>query len=123
MSGAITRLFLSSHPDDGIPVGDKWEQTLWHCLRQSGAVIVLCTANWLASPWCVAEAMIARERGKRVFLLATAEVADGRQVKAATTRAAPIPGLSQRHAVHQPSRTSRKTKPTSRCWRGLEKEG
>ena len=78
-----TRLFLSSHPDDGIPVGDKWEQTLWHRLRQSGAVIVLCTANWLASPWCVAEAMIARERGKRVFLLATGEVADDRQAKAA----------------------------------------
>ncbi len=76
-----TQLFLDSHPDDGIPVGDKWERTLWHRLRQSGAVIVLCTPNWLASPWCVAEAMIARERGKRVFLLATACVADDRQVK------------------------------------------
>jgi hypothetical protein len=37
--------------------------------------------NWLASPWCVAEAMMARERGKPVFLLATADVADSRQVK------------------------------------------
>ncbi|MCK7582749.1 MAG: hypothetical protein MZV65_49120 [Chromatiales bacterium] len=42
-----------------------------------------CSAplSWLASPWCVAEAMLARERGKRLFLLATPEVADGRQVK------------------------------------------
>ena len=73
--------FLDLHPDDGIHPGAKWEQTLWRRLRQSGGVIVLCTANWLGSPWCVAEAMIAREQGKTVFLLATADIADSRQVK------------------------------------------
>ena len=73
--------FLDSHPDDGIHPGAEWEQTLWQRLRQSGGVVVLCTANWLGSPWCVAEAMIAREQGKTIFLLATADVANGRQVK------------------------------------------
>ncbi len=64
-------LFLDSHPDDGIHAGADWELTLYQRLRQSRGVVVLCTANWLASPWCVAEAMMARERGKPVFLLAT----------------------------------------------------
>lgn len=76
-------LFLDSHPDDGIHAGADWEQTLWRYLRQSRGLIVLCTPNWLGSPWCLAEAMMARERGKRVFLLATAEIGDGRQVKGA----------------------------------------
>ena len=74
-------LFLDSHPDDGIVAGAKWERTLWQMLRQSRGVVVLCTANWLGSPWCVAEAMMARERGKPVFLLADAEVVDDRIVK------------------------------------------
>lgn len=74
-------LFLDSHPDDGIHAGADWEQTLYQRLRQSRGVVVLCSANWLASPWCVAEAIMARERKRRVFLLATADIADGRQVK------------------------------------------
>jgi hypothetical protein len=74
-------LFLDSHPDDGIPAGSQWEHELWQALRRSRALVVLCTANWLRSPWCVAEAMMARERGKPVFLLADAEIVDDRIVK------------------------------------------
>lgn len=80
-AGGYRCLFLDSHPDDGIHAGADWEQTLYQRLRQSRGVVVLCSANWLASPWCVAEAMMARERKRRVFLLATADIADGRQVK------------------------------------------
>lgn len=80
-AGGYQCLFLDSHPDDGIHAGADWEQTLYQRLRQSRGVVVLCSANWLASPWCVAEAMMARERKRRVFLLATADIADGRQVK------------------------------------------
>lgn len=59
--GGYQSLFLDSHLDDGIHAGAKWEQHLWQQLRQSRGVVVLCTANWLPSPWCVAEAMIAGE--------------------------------------------------------------
>jgi hypothetical protein len=59
-------LFLDSHPDDGIHAGADWERTLYQRLRQSRGVVVLCSVNWLASPWCVAEAMMARERKRRV---------------------------------------------------------
>jgi TIR domain len=69
-------LFLDSHPDDGIHAGADWERTLYQRLRQSRGVVVLCSANWIASPWCVAEAMMSRDRGKRVFLVATADIAD-----------------------------------------------
>jgi len=57
-------LFLDFHPDDGIHAGADWEQTLYQRLRQCRGVVALCTADWLQSPWCVAEALIARERGK-----------------------------------------------------------
>ena len=86
MAEGYQALFLDSHPDDGIHAGAKWEQTLWQRLRQSGGVVVLCTANWLASPWCVAEAMIARERGKTVFMLATADVATAVRSRAPGTK-------------------------------------
>src|SRR5262249_9025529 len=81
--GGYQSLFLDSHPDDGIHAGAKWEQMLWRRLRQSRGVAVLCTRNWLSSPWCVAEAMMARERGKPVLLLAAADVVDVRQAKGA----------------------------------------
>lgn len=116
--------FLDSHPDDGIHPGAEWEQTLWRRLRQSGGVVVLCTANWLASPWCVAEVMIAREQGKTVFLLATADVADSRQVKGTLdgdgtpqfpdflkdTQFMPLAGLTVEETY-------------GRLWRGLAEEG
>lgn len=63
-------LFLDFHPDDGIAAGADWEQTLYQNLRKCRGVVALCTPHWFASPWCVTEAMIARERGKPVFLLA-----------------------------------------------------
>jgi hypothetical protein len=59
-------LFLDSHPEDGIPAGVEWEQDLWQKLRQSRGLVVLCTGDWLRSPWCVAEAMIAAFDGRRV---------------------------------------------------------
>jgi formylglycine-generating enzyme required for sulfatase activity len=91
-AGGYQCLFLDSHPDDGIHAGADWEQTLYQRLRQSRGVVVLCSAHWLASPWCVAEAMMARDRGKRVILLAAADIADGRQAKATGNEAAaPIP--------------------------------
>lgn len=70
-------LFLDSHPDDGIAAGAKWERSLWQSLRQSRGVVALCTQSWLASPWCMAEAMMAREQGKPLFLLAPADLAAG----------------------------------------------
>lgn len=60
-------LFLDFDPEAGIKGGAGWEQTLYQNLRQSQAVIALLTPNWLASKWCFAELVQARERGKAIF--------------------------------------------------------
>jgi ribosomal protein S7/energy-coupling factor transporter ATP-binding protein EcfA2 len=74
LKGKGYQLFLDVHAEDGIHVGANWEQRLYQVLRQCRGVVALVSAHWLASPWCVAEVLIARERGKPVFLLATEEV-------------------------------------------------
>jgi hypothetical protein len=62
-----TSLFLDFDPEAGITGGSGWEQTLYQQLRQCQAVIALLTPNWLASKWCFAELVQARERGKAIF--------------------------------------------------------
>ena len=62
-----TSLFLDFDPEAGIKGGSGWEQTLYQNLRQCQAVIALLTPNWLASKWCFAELVQARERGKAIF--------------------------------------------------------
>jgi hypothetical protein len=62
-----TSLFLDFDPEKGIKGGSDWEQTLYQQLRQCQAVIALLTPNWLASKWCFAELVQARERGKAIF--------------------------------------------------------
>ena len=62
-----TSLFLDFDPESGIKGGSGWEQTLYQQLRQCQAVIALLTPNWLASKWCFAELVQARERGKAIF--------------------------------------------------------
>ena len=83
-------VFLDSHPDDGIHAGEKWEKELYHQLRLSRGLVVLCTGNWLASPWCVAEAMMARERGKPVFMIATEHVINERGQARASSGSKPL---------------------------------
>jgi hypothetical protein len=61
------RVFLDFDPEAGIKGGSGWEQTLYRQLRQCQAVIALLTPNWLASKWCFAELVQARERGKAIF--------------------------------------------------------
>jgi len=62
-----TSLFLDFDSEAGIKGGSSWEQTLYRQLRQCQAVIALLTPSWLASKWCFAELVLARERGKAIF--------------------------------------------------------
>jgi hypothetical protein len=117
-------LFLDSHPDDGIPAGTEWEHELWQALRRSRALVVLCTANWLRSPWCVAEAMMARDRGKPVFLLADGEVVDDRIVKdkAGGTSRPRLPDfLKDTQFISVAGLTDDEV--LRRLWRGLDEAG
>src|SRR4051812_19628964 len=62
-------LFLDFDPEQGIPAGRDWERTLYTELRGCRAVIVLCSAHSMASPWCFAEITHARALGKALFPL------------------------------------------------------
>jgi WD40 repeat protein len=62
-------IFLDFDPEEGIPAGRDWEKTLYSELRSCRAVIILCSAHSMASPWCFAEITHARALGKAVFPL------------------------------------------------------
>lgn len=62
-----TSLFLDFDPEMGIKGGSDWEETIYRKLRQSQAVIALLTPNWVASKWCFAELVHARESGKAIL--------------------------------------------------------
>jgi WD40 repeat protein len=67
-------LFLDFDPAAGIRAGASWEQTLYRKLRQCQAVIALVSPQWVASRWCFAEMVQARERGKAIFVVKVEEV-------------------------------------------------
>ena len=59
--------FLDFDKDSGIPPGADWERTLYREIERADAVIVVLTANWVASKWCFAEFTQARALGKPIF--------------------------------------------------------
>ena len=62
-------VFLDYHPDDGIAVGEEWEQRLYERLRWADAMICLVTSAYITSAWCAAEVGVARSRGSRLLPL------------------------------------------------------
>ncbi|MEB3168796.1 MAG: TIR domain-containing protein, partial [Synechococcaceae cyanobacterium] len=68
-------LFLDKDPDSGIPAAADWRRDLISKLRRCRAVIALCTPEYQASPWCMAELGIALDRGKLLIPLQLGEPA------------------------------------------------
>ncbi|MFM8276906.1 MAG: SUMF1/EgtB/PvdO family nonheme iron enzyme, partial [Cyanobium sp.] len=68
-------LFLDKDPDSGIPAAADWRRDLISKLRRCRAVIALCTPEYQASPWCMAELGIALDRGKLLIPLQLSEPA------------------------------------------------
>ena len=60
-------LFLDSDPESGITAGVDWERDLYRSLKLSGAVVVLCSPDSMASRWCFAEITQAKALGKALF--------------------------------------------------------
>ncbi len=60
-------VFLDFDPQAGIPAGRHWERELYAQLRSCQAMVVLCSANSVASPWCFAEITHARALGKAII--------------------------------------------------------
>lgn len=62
-------VFLSYHPEHGIPAGADWEGEIYRQLKRCGAVIYLATTNSAQSKWCFAELALARSLQKPIFAL------------------------------------------------------
>jgi energy-coupling factor transporter ATP-binding protein EcfA2 len=85
----------------------------WRKLRQSRGVVILCSAHWLGSPWCVAEAMLARAGGKAIFtVFADGVAADDNRIPAF---------LEERQVISLAGKTE--TEVRDRLLRGLAEEG
>src|ERR1700674_3734431 len=61
--------FLDFDQYTGIPPGADWERTLYREIARADAVLLVFTANWIASKWCFAEFTQARALGKAIFPL------------------------------------------------------
>jgi hypothetical protein len=60
-------VFLDRHPEDGIHVGDRWEQVLYDRLHDADVVVSVVTESYVASPWCFAEVALAKALGRLVL--------------------------------------------------------
>jgi hypothetical protein len=60
-------LFLYFDLEKGISVGRSWRNTLYEKLQLCRAVIVICSAAYCKSQWCLAELGMAMASGKLVL--------------------------------------------------------
>jgi formylglycine-generating enzyme required for sulfatase activity len=60
-------LFLDFDPKKGIAPGRSWRETLYEKLQLCRAVIVICSAAYGRSEWCLAELGVAMASGKLVL--------------------------------------------------------
>jgi formylglycine-generating enzyme required for sulfatase activity/energy-coupling factor transporter ATP-binding protein EcfA2 len=62
-------VFLDRDLQDGIAVGERWQDRLYERLRWADAVVCLVSAAYVRSMWCGAEVAIAHSRGARLLPL------------------------------------------------------
>lgn len=62
-----SQVFLDLDPEQGLAPGQRWQEELKRAGEQCAAVIVLVSPNWVASPWCQVEFLLADQLGKRIF--------------------------------------------------------
>jgi TIR domain/AAA ATPase domain len=61
------QVFLDSDPGSGFAAGELWEVAMQEKLRQTRAMIVICSPNWLRSKWCFIELGYARAMSISIF--------------------------------------------------------
>lgn len=64
-----TDIFLDTDPERGLAPGERWQEALKAAADRCEAVLFLISTAWLASRWCLAEFLLARQLGKRIFPL------------------------------------------------------
>jgi len=59
--------FLDLDPAHGLAPGQRWQEELKKAGERCSAVVVLISADWVATPLCLAEWLVAWQLGKRIF--------------------------------------------------------
>jgi TIR domain len=67
-------VFLDLDPQQGLLPGERWQDALKSAADRCQAVLLLVTPEWLASKWCLAEFLLAKQLGKRLFPVLVAQV-------------------------------------------------
>ncbi|MEM1410082.1 MAG: TIR domain-containing protein, partial [Pseudomonadota bacterium] len=60
-------IFLDLDPERGIKAGERWQDALQRNARQCELVLFLISKEWVASKWCFAELMLAKNLNKRIL--------------------------------------------------------
>jgi hypothetical protein len=67
-------VFLDLDPKQGLVAGERWQDALKAAADRCQAILILVTPEWLASKWCLAEFLLAKQLGKRLFPVLVAPV-------------------------------------------------
>jgi hypothetical protein len=67
-------LFLDLDPVRGLAPGERWQAELRAAADRCEAVLFLVTPNWMASRWCLAEYLLAKQLGKSLFPITFGEI-------------------------------------------------
>lgn len=59
--------FLDITPTRGLVPGERWQEKLRSAADRCEAVVVLVSPAWLASSWCLAEFLLAKQLGKTII--------------------------------------------------------
>jgi WD40 repeat protein len=59
--------FLDRHKNDGVVVGDDWQQRMFERLRRADALVCVVTPSYLKSVWCAVEIGAARVSGSEIL--------------------------------------------------------
>jgi Novel STAND NTPase 1/TIR domain len=65
--GYKNEVFLDIDPERGLAAGERWQEALRAAADRCEAVLFLVSRAWLASAWCRAEFLLAKNLQKRIF--------------------------------------------------------
>ena len=60
-------IFLDLDPERGLKGGQRWQDELRRAAERCEFVLFLLSPEWAASKWCIAEYLLTRSLGKRIF--------------------------------------------------------
>ncbi len=60
-------VFLDLDPDTGLKAGERWQEALKRAATRCETVLFLISPEWVASKWCLAEFLLAKQLNKQIF--------------------------------------------------------